>query len=754
MDVSVTATGVDVRVQIDEDGSVVCAALSDVTGACTADIELLSTSSGGLWGCKVTRSNVLDERSRCITRSSMWVDDGCSGRFWLEGAEVDCQSSELDTTIHDAAFASVLSVGHRHACALRKEDRAAVCWGKADYIDPVTFSAPAGSFKSIAAGYVHTCAVDEATELITCWGSDLHGETAGPGGISTFDYVTSGYQFSCALRSSDHKAECWGLDDSGQASPPDVAFLTISAGYRHVCGIQLADYQILCWGLNDVGQCSPPSGEFLSQSDRGEPLPHGSLSSGWAHGCVVRKSDQGISCWGDNSNGQTDAPQDARFIQVSAGHYHTCGLHQVLAGQGPGLVKNGTVRCWGLDTFGQSSPYSATSTPSVGFGGIALDDDYSCGLCFDGVAYCWGKDDFGQASPPTDSFSIFGLPDEFENVTCQSDSAASSQRIKGISGARDASASASLVYESTVGYAEAFLTLTGLSEGSTYGIYCTVEDDEVPVLNVLSNSVIAAVGREVTMPDRTAPQWVAVRSVAPAHRGAVWLTVASDEPVKAYCVARRDGEAPPTRSEILKSSSLGYGVLNLTNSILLENLALDTSYDAYCTVRDLAGNWAADQVLAESKFDFHVARDLVPPQLLSTEPSSGSTVVCEADGFEAGCKTTLKLIFDEDLHRGVGNLTAVCLNNPGICLDLDLPMETETSTHGSSSILFNELTVHFTTPLTDASNFKVVIDSGALRDMSGNPVSLDETCVDWIPATAKDALPDACLGTFAFWTPS
>lgn len=41
MDVSVTATGVDVRVQIDEDGSVVCAALSDVTGACTADIELL-----------------------------------------------------------------------------------------------------------------------------------------------------------------------------------------------------------------------------------------------------------------------------------------------------------------------------------------------------------------------------------------------------------------------------------------------------------------------------------------------------------------------------------------------------------------------------------------------------------------------------------------------------------------------------------------------------------------------------------------
>ena len=42
---------------------------------------------------------------------------------------------------------------------------------------------------------------------------------------------------------------------------------------------------------------------------------------------------------------------------------------------------------------------------------VRRDRDYSCGLCFDGVAYCWGKDDFGQASPPTDSFSIFGLPD-------------------------------------------------------------------------------------------------------------------------------------------------------------------------------------------------------------------------------------------------------------------------------------------------------------------------------------------------------
>ena len=35
---------------------------------------------------------------------------------------------------------------------------------QADYIDPVTFAAPAGSFGAVAAGYLHTCGLLETGE--------------------------------------------------------------------------------------------------------------------------------------------------------------------------------------------------------------------------------------------------------------------------------------------------------------------------------------------------------------------------------------------------------------------------------------------------------------------------------------------------------------------------------------------------------------------------------------------------------------
>lgn len=112
------------------------------------------------------------------------------------------------------------------------------------------------------------------------------------------------------------------------------------------------------------------------------------------------------------------------------------------------------------------------------------------------------------------------------------------------------------------------------------------------------------------------------------------------------------------------------------------------------------------------------------------------------------------LRFDEDIFRGIGNITAVCLNNPGICVDVVMQMEVESSQTGTSAIVHEEITVNFAVPLSDASNFKVVIDSGALQDMAGNPVSLSDTCQFWVPAGAEGARPDTCAGTFTFWTPS
>ena len=118
-------------------------------------------------------------------------------------------------------------------------------------------------------------------------------------------------------------------------------------------------------------------------------------------------------------------------------------------------MKNGTVRCWGLDDLGQS--YPPDSLPKVG--GVATDDDYTCSLAMEnGIPHCWGKDDFNQATPPAEHL---GSPDEFENVTCATDTTASSQRIRGLSGIRDASDDVQVLYNAAQGCAEGHLSLAG-----------------------------------------------------------------------------------------------------------------------------------------------------------------------------------------------------------------------------------------------------------------------------------------------------
>jgi Regulator of chromosome condensation (RCC1) repeat len=53
-------------------------------------------------------------------------------------------------------------------------------------------------------------------------------------------------------------------------------------------------------------------------------------------------------CWGSNGNGKSTVPTRGgvplRFVSVSAGGEHTCGV-----------AANGTAICWGDDSVGQAS---------------------------------------------------------------------------------------------------------------------------------------------------------------------------------------------------------------------------------------------------------------------------------------------------------------------------------------------------------------------------------------------------------------
>ena len=104
------------------------------------------------------------------------------------------------------------------------------------------------------------------------------------------------------------------------------------------------------------------------------------LGAGRSHTCGLR-TDGTIACWGDDSFGQSDAP-DGRFSSVGGGHSHTCGLRT-----------DGTIACWGDDSFGQSRP------PEGDFIAISVGSFHSCGVRADETVACWGNHPAPPAGP-------------------------------------------------------------------------------------------------------------------------------------------------------------------------------------------------------------------------------------------------------------------------------------------------------------------------------------------------------------------
>jgi len=135
--------------------------------------------------------------------------------------------------------------------------------------------------------------------------------------------------------------------------------------------------------------------------------------------CMLFRSGN-VRCWGDNTSGQlgqgnttpigkTDFPGDypvldfggASVTKLAVGGAHTCAL-----------LADGSVKCWGLGTFGRLGSGStttwgngATETPAaqtaVSFGGrtvtmLAAGPSHNCAVLNDGALSCWGSNSYGQ----------------------------------------------------------------------------------------------------------------------------------------------------------------------------------------------------------------------------------------------------------------------------------------------------------------------------------------------------------------------
>lgn len=132
-----------------------------------------------------------------------------------------------------------------------------------------------------------------------------------------------------------------------------------------------SDHRVACWGYGTDDE--PPATQFQS------------ISSGAGYVCGIRL-DGTLECWGENSFGQA-TPPSGTFTQVSAGYQHACAIRS-----------DGSAACWGNDEYG------AASAPPGTFKSIGAEARMSCGIELDGDVLCWGEAQEGHPTPPSGKF--------------------------------------------------------------------------------------------------------------------------------------------------------------------------------------------------------------------------------------------------------------------------------------------------------------------------------------------------------------
>jgi alpha-tubulin suppressor-like RCC1 family protein len=189
----------------------------------------------------------------------------------------------------------------------------------------------------------------------------------------------------------------------------------ITAGAYHTCAL-ISDGTVTCWGYNSYGQLGDGS-----NTNRNVPVAvtGGALTgktvtditAGVAHTCALI-SDGTVTCWGNNVYGRLGTGDDTNrnvpvavtggalanktVTDITASLIHTCAL-----------ISDGTVTCWGYNSYGQLGDGSNTDSnvPVAVTGGVLANKTviditagtyHACALISDGTVACWGNNSAGQ----------------------------------------------------------------------------------------------------------------------------------------------------------------------------------------------------------------------------------------------------------------------------------------------------------------------------------------------------------------------
>ena len=193
-----------------------------------------------------------------------------------------------------------------------------------------------------------------------------------------------------------------------QADPP--AQIDAPKGGSHTCVVEESG-GLTCFGDNVYGKLGDGTATDRTQPTQVAGLSNGvtKVATGGAHTCALLTNGS-VMCWGYNGDGNlgdgttttryspayTDSLGAGRYaVDIAAGDSHTCVI-----------LDDGSVKCWGgggggrLGDGSQSRRTSPVQTNSLGVGrtavAISLGAGHSCALLDDGSIKCWGLNDYGQ----------------------------------------------------------------------------------------------------------------------------------------------------------------------------------------------------------------------------------------------------------------------------------------------------------------------------------------------------------------------
>lgn len=261
----------------------------------------------------------------------------------------------IDWKDDDVLDVQLVELGLTHSIALTTDEGLLAAWGDNDFKqsrpgfsdpnelpDPVSEAAPVffaeGPYARFCVGGRHTCGLNTARDL-DCWGWNENAQL----GFS----ACAPDENPCLAETRSHTVE-GTFDDVG-------------CGLLHTCAVD-DQRSVFCWGDGRRGQL----GIGVRESASPEPVEVSELPS--PVGRLGRSLDQTqcgwndngeVVCWGDNRDGQAhplrsenvlrptrvEMPAAARW--VSSGVDHTCAH-----------FRDGHVRCWGSDEFGQLGEYT------------------------------------------------------------------------------------------------------------------------------------------------------------------------------------------------------------------------------------------------------------------------------------------------------------------------------------------------------------------------------------------------------------